>query len=76
MFLKEYPDDTIRKEKCHLQGHVYLSNQVSLNKRCHNAASALLTVSSFEELEEQISAPEDVRLEGISEIDEWSSDEE
>ena len=26
MFLKEYPDSTIRKKKRHLQGHMYPSN--------------------------------------------------
>ena len=30
MFLKEYPDGTIRKEKHHLQGPVYLPNRESL----------------------------------------------
>ena len=54
---------------------MYLSNRASLKKRCHDAASALLNVSSDKESEEQINAPEDVPLEGISD-DEWSSDEE
>ena len=30
MFLKEYPDGTTRKKRRHLRGHVYPSNQVSL----------------------------------------------
>ena len=55
-------------------GHVYPSNRASIKKHCHEAASDRLNVSSDEELEEQINAPEDVPLEGISD-DEWSSDE-
>ena len=74
-FLKEYPDSTIRKKKCHLQGYMNLSNRASIKKRCHDAASALLNVSSDEKLEEQINAPENVPPEGISD-DEWSSDDE
>ena len=54
---------------------MYLSNQASLKKRCHDAASALLNVSSDEKLEELINAPENVPPEGISD-DEWSSDDE
>ena len=73
MFLKDYPDGTIRNKKCNLQGHVYLSNQTSLKKCCHGAASALLNVSLDEESEEQINVPQDVPLEGMSD-DEWSSD--
>ena len=54
---------------------MYPSNRASLKKRCHDAASALLNVSSDEKLEEQINAPENVPPEGISD-DEWSSDDE
>ena len=75
MFLKEYPDGTIRKKRRYLQRHMYPSNRASLKKRCHNATSAILKISSHEESEEQINAPEDVPLEGISD-DEWSSDNE
>ena len=75
MLLKEYPDGTIRKKSHHLQGHVYLPNQASLKKHCHDAASAFLKFSSDEESEEQINAPKKVPLEGISD-DEWSSDNE
>ena len=75
MFLKEYPDGRIRKKNCHLQGHIYPSNWASLKKHCHNAASALLNVSSDKESEEQINAPENLPLKGISD-DEWSSDNE
>ena len=71
----KYPDGTIRKNKRHLQGHVYLSNRGSLKKRCHDAASARLNISTDEESEEQINAPENVQLESIS-YDEWSSDNE
>ena len=62
------------EKKHHLIGHVYSSNRASIKKHCHDAASDRLNVSSDEELEEQINAPEDVPLEGISD-DEWSSDE-
>ena len=48
------------------KGHVYPSNRVSLKKRCHDAASALLNVSSDEESEEQINPPQNVLLECIS----------
>ena len=51
LFLNEYPHGTIRKKKCHLQGHVYQSNQVLLKKHCHDAASSLLIISSDEESE-------------------------
>lgn len=59
MFLKRYPDGTIRNKKRHLKGHVYPSNRVSLKKCCHDApsASALLNVSSDEESKEQNNAP-------------------
>ena len=47
---------------------MYLSNQASLKKHCHDATSAILNVSSEEELEEQINAPENVTLEGTSDV--------
>ena len=72
---KRIPRQHNQEEKCNLQGYMYLSNQASLKKRCHDAASALLNVSSDEKLEEQINAPENVPPEGISD-DEWSSDDE
>ena len=75
MFLKEYPDGTIRKKKRHLQGHVYLPNQASIHKRCHDAAYALLNVSTDEESEKQINASDNVSTECKS-GDEWSSDDE
>ena len=40
--------------------------RVSLKKRCHDAASGLLNVSSDEESEEQINPPQNVLLECIS----------
>ena len=75
IFLKEYPGGTIREKKHHLQGHVYPSTRASPKKRCHDVVSALLMVSPDKELEEQINAPENIPLEGISD-DEWSSDNE
>ena len=75
MFLQEYPDGSIRKEKSHLQGHVYPSNWTSLKRNCHESASALLNISSEDESEEQISAPEVALIEGISH-DEWSFNNE
>ena len=75
IFLKEYPGSTIRKKKRHLQGHVYPSNRASPKKSYHDVASALLMVSSDKESEEQINAPDNIPLEGISD-DEWSSDNE
>ena len=44
MFLKEYPQDTIRKKKRRLQGHVYPSNRVSLK---NVAMMQLLLFSTF-----------------------------
>ena len=44
MFLKEHPQDTIRKKKRHLQGHVYPSNRVSLK---NVAMMQLLLFSTF-----------------------------
>ena len=75
MFLKEYPAGTIKKKKHRLQGHVYLSNWASLKKHCHDAASALLSIPSDKESEEQINAQEQVSLECTSD-DERSSNNE
>ena len=60
---------------------MYPSNRKSQKKHHHDAASVLLNISSDEEEEEeerpQINAPEDVPLEGISDVDdECSSDDE
>ena len=73
-FLTEYPDGTVRKRKCSLQGHAYQKIWKSTKKPNHDVVPVLDSVTE-EDAQDIAARPEDLPLGQFSD-DEWSSEDE